>query len=140
MKHQIYKHSRVIVDLTPVLREQHRYVHLGALYHVIPLSEVIEYLFAVSINNVVNQDRVSPLYNLFNPVRQGSTLYFTDLEEAMGEKFDTLSIDEIDAELSSLLNEVENRVHNFLPQGWESGEYTFDGWVGSTAIVFLKDA
>lgn len=128
----------LIADITPIIKRIHTYPTLLSILPQLPLQEVIEALLSVSVNHKPGK-LLETNREYLQTIRDDNELIWHLLEQNLGEKFETIEINSLDAELDSLLCELDGTIGRILPQGWGPGEYTFFKWIGPGQLVVLKD-
>lgn len=130
--------SLLVVDLSPVIKQIGRYENILPILKDVPLSEIIEALLAVSVNGVPGKP-ATPTPGYLLAMRNDNELIWYVLEKALGERFETIPVNDLGIDLDSLLCELDDRIGRALPTGWCPGEYTFFNWLGPGQIVVMKD-
>lgn len=128
----------LVVDVSSVIKRVGQYQAILPILTDIPLNDIIEAMLAVSVNHQPGKlIETNPRYQ--QTIRDDNDLIWYLLENKLGERFETIPINDLEVELDNLLCELDERIGRALPSEWGPGEYTFYGWLGPGQMVVMRD-
>lgn len=138
MRDHSLRRCLLIVDVSSVIKRIGCYQNILPILTDISLNDIIEAMLAVSVNHQPGKMvQNNPKYH--QTIRDDNDLIWYLLEINLGERFETLPINDLEVDLDSLLCELDERIGRALPTDWEPGGYTFYDWIGPGQIVVARD-
>lgn len=131
----------VIIELRAIFTNANiKYPNLCSLRTSISFHDIISCLLSISINGNVSASVATVMPWLFDRDDDPISVTWDIIETQLGlTAFNVLDWVAVDAELHSLLSEVDSVIGFYIPPDWEAAAFTFYNWLGNTSVVLLKD-
>lgn len=113
--------QKLIVNIRPVIQQYSRNELLNQIFPYFSLASLIEAVLCVSI---AHQD-TEHVWNL--------------LENSLGQRFETLDINELSCVIDNLMTDLDAYIQPVLPEHWHIGSFIFDQWVGQHDVLVAQD-
>lgn len=113
--------QKLIVNIRPIIQQYSANSLLVQIFPYYSLASLIEAVLCVSI------------------AHQDTEHVWQQLENSLGERFDTIDINELSCVIDSLMTDLDTFIQPVLPLSWHIGSFIFSAWVSDHDLLVTQD-